>query len=74
VDQKVWTLPWFRGTWAANGQPLVDGAKVILANPRFREAASKGAIFASRDKVTDALQVVPTTHGEQQSSQPLVIT
>jgi hypothetical protein len=35
------TLPWFRGTWAANGRPLVDGAKLILENPRFREAASR---------------------------------
>jgi hypothetical protein len=35
------TLPWFRGTWAANGRPLVDGAKLILENPRFREAASQ---------------------------------
>jgi hypothetical protein len=34
-------LPWFRGTWAANGQPLVEGAEVILENPRFREAASR---------------------------------
>ena len=31
------TLPWFRGAWAANGEPLVDGAKAILDNPRFRE-------------------------------------
>ena len=34
------TLPWFRGTWAANGRPLIAGAELILDNPRFREAAS----------------------------------
>ena len=46
------TLPWFRGTWAANGQPLVDGARVILENPRFREAAS--CLF-------DTTEVAPNT-------------
>jgi hypothetical protein len=35
------TLPWFRATWAANGRPLVEGAELILENPRFREAASR---------------------------------
>jgi hypothetical protein len=35
------TLPWFRSTWAANGQPLVEGAEFILENSRFREAASR---------------------------------
>ena len=46
------TLPWFRGTWAANGQPLVDGARVILENPRFREAASR---------LFDTTEVAPNT-------------
>jgi hypothetical protein len=32
-------LPWFRGNWAANGEPLVAGAEKILYNPRFIEAA-----------------------------------
>ena len=35
------TLPWFRATWAAKGQPLVEGVAVILENERFREAASR---------------------------------
>jgi hypothetical protein len=34
-------LPWFRGTWAANGRPLVAGAEVILENPRFCQAACR---------------------------------
>ena len=31
----------FRGTWAAGGHPLVDGAEVILHNPRLLRAASQ---------------------------------
>ena len=34
-------LPWFRGTWAAKGRALVEGAEGILRNERFREAASR---------------------------------
>lgn len=45
-------LPWFRGTWAANGQPLVDGAKAILDNQHFREVASR---------LFDAVDVTPST-------------
>ena len=33
--------PHFRATWAAAGQPLVDGADVILRNPRLLRAASE---------------------------------
>jgi hypothetical protein len=32
-------LPWFRGNWAANGEPLVEGAEAILHNKKFLEAA-----------------------------------
>jgi hypothetical protein len=35
------TLPWFRGTWATNGQPLAKGAEDILQNPHLREAGSR---------------------------------
>ena len=45
-------LPWFRGTWAANGPPSVDGAEPILGNRRFREAASR---------LFDGAEVMPTT-------------
>ena len=31
--------PWFRGDWALAGQPLVEGAELILHNRRFLEAA-----------------------------------
>jgi len=31
--------PWFRGDWALGGEPLVDGADLILHNKRFLEAA-----------------------------------
>ncbi len=31
--------PWFRGDWALAGEPLVEGAELILHNRRFLEAA-----------------------------------
>lgn len=31
--------PWFRGDWALNGKPLVDGAELILHNENFIRAA-----------------------------------
>ena len=33
------SLPWFRGNWAANGEPLVAGAEKILHNQRFIDGA-----------------------------------
>ena len=33
--------PHFRATWAAGGRPLVDGADIILGNPRLLRAASQ---------------------------------
>jgi hypothetical protein len=39
--------PWFRGDWALGGEPLVDGADLILHNKKFIEAA-KTAFAASR--------------------------
>src|SRR3974390_3508267 len=30
--------PWFRGNWAANGEPLVPGVEKILYNERFIDA------------------------------------
>jgi hypothetical protein len=33
--------PHFRATWAAGGHPLVDGAEVILGNPRLLAAAAQ---------------------------------
>src|SRR5215472_6003292 len=32
-------LPWFRGDWALDGKPLVEGAAAILHNKSFLEAA-----------------------------------
>jgi hypothetical protein len=49
---KTLALPWFRGTWAANGRPLIAGAETILDNPRFREAASR---------LFDGAEVTPST-------------
>jgi hypothetical protein len=46
------TLPWFRGTWAANGQPLVEAAREILGNRCFREAAAR---------LFDTSEVTPNT-------------
>jgi hypothetical protein len=31
--------PWFRGNWAAGGEPLVEGAEAILHNKHFLDAA-----------------------------------
>ena len=45
-------LPWFRGTWAANGRALVEGAQFILENPGFLEAASR---------LFDRAEVTPST-------------
>lgn len=39
--------PWFRGNWAAGGQPLVEGAEAILHNKQFLEAA-KALLKTSR--------------------------
>jgi hypothetical protein len=35
------SLPYFRGNWAAGGEPLVDGAETILHNRRFIDAARR---------------------------------
>jgi hypothetical protein len=32
-------LPWFRGDWAVDGKPVVEGAEAILRNKSFLEAA-----------------------------------
>jgi hypothetical protein len=40
-------LPWFRSNWAVNGRSLVEGADVILNNPRFIDAASR--LFSMTD-------------------------
>lgn len=33
-------FPWFRGNWALDGKPLVEGAASILHNKKFLEAAT----------------------------------
>ena len=38
-EAKRPVLPWFRGDWALGGEPLVEGAELILHNKRFIEAA-----------------------------------
>jgi hypothetical protein len=38
-EAKQPVLPWFRGDWALDGKPLVDGAAAILYNKNFLEAA-----------------------------------
>jgi hypothetical protein len=42
-EAKRPVLPWFRGDWALAGEPLVEGAELILRNRKFLEAA--GAAF-----------------------------
>jgi hypothetical protein len=38
-DAEQSVQPWFRGSWAAGGEPLVEGAEAILHNKQFLEAA-----------------------------------
>src|SRR5579864_5403528 len=38
-EDKKPLLPWFRGDWALDGKPLVDGAEAILHNKSFLDAA-----------------------------------
>ena len=38
-EAKRPVLPWFRGDWALGGEPLVEGAELILHNRKFVEAA-----------------------------------
>jgi hypothetical protein len=38
-EAKRPVLPWFRGDWALDGKPLVEGAEAILHNKSFLEAA-----------------------------------
>jgi hypothetical protein len=38
-EAKRPVLPWFRGDWALGGEPLVEGAELILHNKKFLEAA-----------------------------------
>jgi hypothetical protein len=41
--------PWFRGNWAAGGEPLVEGAEAILHNKQFltwrRPSSERRACF-----------------------------
>ena len=38
-EAEQFVQPWFRGNWAAGGEPLVEGAEAILHNKQFLEAA-----------------------------------
>jgi hypothetical protein len=38
-EAKHPVLPWFRGDWALDGKPVVEGAQAILHNKSFLEAA-----------------------------------
>ena len=60
-DGQALAMPWFRGTWAAGGRPLVSGADIILDNPRFREAASRLFDGAEVTPSTIAVNVNPPT-------------
>lgn len=52
-EPKQSVLPWFRGDWALDGKPLVDGADLILHNKSFIEAARSafGTSFVSPEFV-----------------------
>lgn len=56
VDQQTSNVaPWFRGTWAANGRPLVDGAELVLYHPPFIEAAAR--LFETSDVIPNTIAV-----------------
>jgi hypothetical protein len=38
-EAEQFVQPWFRGNWAAGGEPLLAGAEAILHNKQFLEAA-----------------------------------
>jgi hypothetical protein len=38
-EAEQFVQPWFRGNWAAGGEPLVEGAEAVLHNKQFLEAA-----------------------------------
>jgi len=76
-------LPWFRGTWASGGEPLVAGAETILHNQLFIEAAR--TLFGT-SRLRPSLVVVnvnapmpagpthvdiPTFHGATRQQYPL---
>jgi hypothetical protein len=44
-EAEQFVQPWFRGNWAAGGEPLVEGAEAILHNKQFLEAAK--ALFGT---------------------------
>jgi hypothetical protein len=52
-EAKKPLLPWFRGDWALDGKPLVEGAELILHNRKFVEAAkaSFGTSFVNPEFV-----------------------
>jgi hypothetical protein len=76
-------LPWFRGNWAVAGQPLVEGAEVILHNKRFLEAAKTVAgtdllcpefvvVNVNGPMPAGSIHVdVPSFHGARRENYPL---
>jgi hypothetical protein len=76
-------LPWFRGNWAANGEPLVEGAEAILHNKRFLEAAK--TLFGTSSVFPEFVVVnvnapmpagtthvdIPAFHGARRKDYPL---
>ena len=51
-------LPWFRGDWALDGKPLVQGAELILHNEKYIKAAKAafGASFVNPEFVAVNIQ------------------
>jgi hypothetical protein len=76
-------LPWFRGNWAADGDPVVEGAEVILHNKRFLDAAK--TLFGTSSVFPEFVVVnvnapmpagtthvdIPAFHGARRKDYPL---
>jgi hypothetical protein len=76
-------LPWFRGNWAADSEPLVEGAELILHNKKFLEAAK--ALFETQSVFPEFVVVnvnppmpagnihvdIPAFHGATRKQYPL---
>ena len=47
-EAKRPVLPWFRGDWALGGEPLVEGAELILNNKKFHRGCQSRIRHSTR--------------------------
>ena len=82
-EAEQFVQPWFRGNWAAGGEPLVEGAEAILQNKQFLEAAK--SLFGTSSVFPEFVVVnvnapmpagithvdIPAFHGATRNQYPL---